>query len=101
MTELDAVGFAAVLAADADLEVGPRRPSLLDADLHQPADAVEIDHLEWVLGNDVVLHVMADERTVVVPTHAEPGLGEVVGAEREELRLLGDLVGDDASPGQL
>ena len=38
----------------------------------------------------------ADERAVVVAAHAERGLRQVVGAEAEELGILGDLIGDHA-----
>src|SRR5579884_3452668 len=90
VAELHRVRLAAVLAADADLQVRTRRPTLLHADLHQPADALEVDHLERVARHQVVLQVVADERAVVVAAHAETGLRQVVGAEAEELRLPGD-----------
>ena len=47
-----------------------------------------------------MFQIMADEAAVVVAAHAERGLGQVVGAEAEKLRLLGDLVGDDTRPRQ-
>ena len=37
----------------------------------------------------------------VVAADAEGGLGEVVGAEAEELGLFGDLVGGEGGAGQL
>src|SRR5262245_40177640 len=55
VTELDAVGVAAVLAADADLEVTACAAALLDADLHQPADTVKVDCLERIARHQVVL----------------------------------------------
>ena len=42
-------GLAAVLAADADLEVGARPPAQLAADLDQLADAVLVEHLERIV----------------------------------------------------
>src|SRR5262245_40346280 len=48
VAEFYAVGLAAVFAADADFEVAARGTSLLDAKLHQAADAVEVDRLERV-----------------------------------------------------
>ena len=44
--EVDGLRVAAVLAADADLQVGPGRASLPGRDLHQPADAVDVEALE-------------------------------------------------------
>jgi hypothetical protein len=46
MEEVDGVGIAAVLAADADLEVGPGGPAPFDADLDQFADALDVEGLE-------------------------------------------------------
>jgi len=37
----------------------------------------------------------------IVPAETERQLGEIVGAETEELRLLGDLVSPDGSPRRL
>ena len=48
MAEGDRVRIAAVLAADADLEVGPRLAAALGADAHELADAVPIDGDERV-----------------------------------------------------
>src|SRR5690242_8115468 len=61
VTELHRVWVAALLAADADLQIRSRRPALLDAYLHERADAVGVDGLEGIAGDDIVLHVVADE----------------------------------------
>src|SRR5258706_8618169 len=68
--EVDRVRIAAVLAADADLEVRPRGPALLDRDPDEPADAVPVNRLErgdpedtqvQVAGEEGALHVVARE----------------------------------------
>src|SRR5262245_62417968 len=78
----------------------PSLPAPLHADLHEPADPVKVDHLERVLADDVVLRVVADEGTVIVPAHAQTGLGQVVGAEAEEFRRGRGLVRPDRRPGE-
>src|SRR5688572_2566710 len=58
VTELDRARLAAVLAADADLEVRPGLPSLGDGHLHQPADALAVERLERVDRQDLHLDVL-------------------------------------------
>src|SRR2546421_12082400 len=43
VAETDRRRIAAVLAADPDLEVAPRRAAFLDGDLHQPPDAGRVE----------------------------------------------------------
>src|SRR3954470_10651277 len=88
MAERDRSGIAAVLAADADLEVLADLAAALDADPHQRADAVAVDRDERIAGQDAARGVDAEERRRVVAADAEGGLGQVVGAEREELGAL-------------
>src|SRR5471030_2926669 len=45
-TELDGRGVAAVLTADTELDVGPRRAPFGNRDRHQLADPVDIDLFE-------------------------------------------------------
>ena len=83
-----------MLAADADLEVGPRPPAALDADLDQLTDALLVEHGEGVGRQEVLLQVLRQELRHVVPAIAVRHLCEVVGPEREELGRLRDLIGD-------
>ncbi|MPL66381.1 hypothetical protein SDC9_12054 [bioreactor metagenome] len=105
MAELDALGLAAMFAADADLEIRPGRAAALDAQLHQFSDADLIDGHEGVLGEDGLsafllgLDVIGKEAPGVVPGKSKGHLGEIVGAEGEELRGLGDLIGEERRPG--
>ena len=48
MAERDGGGIAAVLAADADLEIGTRLAAARDADLDEFTDAVAIDRDERI-----------------------------------------------------
>src|SRR5712691_10744219 len=49
VTELHRRRLAAMLPADADLELGPRSPAELDRQLDELADALLIEHLERVV----------------------------------------------------
>ena len=49
MAQLDALGVAAMLAADAELELGVGLAPALDRDSHQAADAVGIELRERVV----------------------------------------------------
>src|SRR6266513_5576041 len=92
VTELYRRRLAAMLPADADLELGPRAPAQLDGQLDELADALLIEHLERVVPQDAVLHVERQEPAGVVARQAEGGLREVVRSKGEKLGVLGDLV---------
>src|SRR5262245_66464950 len=87
--------IAAMLAADAELEVAPHLASALGGDAHERADAGAVEGDERIGGENAARGVDAEEARRIVPADAERGLGEIVGAEREELRRLGDLVRDE------
>src|SRR6185503_15511995 len=97
MAERDRRRIAAVLTADPDLEPRPRLASALDGDAHHRADAVAVEDLERVRGNDLLLDVLGEEALLrVVARDAKDRLRQVIRSEREELGLRGDLVGDEA-----
>src|SRR3954453_16228385 len=92
MEEVDRLGIAAVLAADADLEVRPRLAGLVGRYLDQPPDALRVERLERAEAEDAEIDVTAEESALdVVAAETPAHLGEVVGAEGEELGGLGDL----------
>src|SRR3989304_53765 len=63
------LGVAAVLAADAPLQIGARLAPEADRHLHELADAALIDRGERILGENLLLQIL----------HQEPGLGVVAG----------------------
>ena len=93
MAELDRRGVAAVLAADAQAQVGTGGAAVGGSHLDQLAHADLIQVLERIALVDLVVVVSAQELGGVVTAEAEGHLGQVVGAEAEELGLLGDLAG--------
>ena len=72
---------------------------LLGGHLHQLADAFLIQHGKRILLEDSLLQVLGQELVDVVAREAEGRLRQVVGAEAEELGLLGDLSATRAARG--
>src|SRR4029453_15079044 len=92
----------AVLAADAELQLRLRLPPGPRAEPHEPADARLIYCLGRAADDDLRLDVAVEEAALdVVAREAERRLGEVVGAEREEVGVPGDSVRHQARPRQL
>jgi hypothetical protein len=75
---------------------------LLGCDAHQFADAVDIERDEGILFDDAFL--LVDSSGIgrgVVARNAEGGLGQVVGAEGEELGHFGNIAGPHGGARQL
>src|SRR3954454_16387093 len=70
VAERDRSRIAAVLAADADLEVLAHLAAPLDADPHQRADDVAVDRDERISRQDAARRVDAEERRRVVAADA-------------------------------
>ena len=80
-----------MLAADAELDVGPRPAAALRRHGDEFADALLVERDERIGRQDALGRVGAEERGRVVARDAERRLREVVGAEGEELGRFGDL----------
>ena len=91
-----------MLAADAELELGVGLAAALGPEVHELADAALVDRLERVALEQALLEVRRHHPALdVVTAEPERHLREVVGAEREEVGLFGDLVGADRRPRRL
>ena len=101
MAEFHRGGVAALLAADAQLDVGTGLAAEIRSHLHQAANAHLIELGEGIGLVDLVVVVAGQELAGVVTAEAEGHLGEVVGAEGEELGFLGDIVSSEGSAGDL
>src|SRR5665811_781361 len=92
MAELHARRLTAVLTADAQLDAGLHPTALLGGHAHQLAHAALVELLERVVLEKIGLQVVGEELALgVVAREAQGGLGEVVGAEAEEVGV-GELV---------
>ncbi len=86
-----------MLAADAHLEVGPRLAAPRHRGRDELAEALDVEHLERVVLQDAALVVERQELVLrILAGERERRLGQVVGAEREELGDLGQLPGAHA-----
>src|SRR5690606_2852389 len=98
VAELDRLGIATMLAANAALELLLDATSLLDSHLDQLANAVDVDRLERVDLQDVVPEVIGQERVDVVTAVPERHLRQVIRAKAEEVGERGDLVSGQSGP---
>ena len=93
VAELDGRRIAALLAADAELDVRAGLTAQLARHLDQTAHAGLIELGERIGLVDLAVIVGREELARVVAAEAEGHLRQVVRAEGEERGLLGDLVG--------
>src|SRR5262249_54986047 len=101
VAELNRAGVAAMLAADADLKLRVRLAAALFGHADELADAVAVEHREGIVLHHADLRVGLQELAAIVARKAEGRLSQVVGAEAEELGLLGNLVGNQSGARQL
>jgi hypothetical protein len=95
-------GIAAVLAADAELERPDRAAPEPRGHADHLADPGRVERLERRAVDDLELDVTGEDAALdVVAREPEGGLGQVVRAEREEVRVRRDEVGLEARPRQL
>jgi len=89
VAEDDAGRLAAMLAADTEFDLRSGLASFVAAHLDQLADAGLVDGDERVIGEDVLVDIKWQELARIVARQAVGGLGQVVGAEGEELCPMG------------
>ena len=89
-----------MLAADTHLDARTRCPTALGSDADQVADAVLVEADKGIGLEDALVHIGLQEPAGVVAADAEGGLGQVVGAEAEELGVFGQVGGAQCGAGQ-
>ncbi len=99
MAELNTAGIAAVLTADAQTQVGVGLAAVMGSHLDQLANADLIQVLERIALVDFGIIVSGQELSSIVTAEAEGHLGQVVGAEAEEVSFLGDFTGSQGCTG--
>ena len=70
-----------MFAANAELDVGPRRAAAIGGELDEFADALDIEADERIARVDALVDVSRQEARSIVSRHSQGGLGQVVGAE--------------------
>ena len=86
LAELDRRGIATVLAANAELDVGPCLAAAIHGDRDELPDPVDIDRDEGIDIEDALMLVVREEIRRIVAADTERGLRQVVRPEAEELR---------------
>src|SRR5437763_10574999 len=100
MAEPDRFRVAAMLAADAKLDIWAYAPPAFHCNRNHLANARGIDGHEWIALDQSALQIFAEERSRIVARHPQRGLGEIIRAETEKLRGLRELSGHKRGPGQ-
>src|ERR1700674_5889104 len=103
MTELYAVGVAAVLAANAYLQLVAGLAALFEAPAHEHSDTLSVEGLERVCAENsgfLLVHIVREEAAGVITGESHGGLRQIVGAEGEELRDFSDLPGQQSGTRQ-
>src|SRR5690242_20401730 len=101
MAELHRPRIATMFPTDPHLETGAGLSSFVDRHANQPPDSVLVQYLEWILGEDTLLHVRGKEPPRIVPAQPKGGLGQVVRPERKELGRSSDVTRHQRRPGKL
>src|SRR5438552_16135173 len=102
VAQFDARRIPAVLAADPDLQVLADSSTFLDAGAHELADALAVQGLERIEGEDPPFHEVQVELALrVVTAVPERRLREIVRPEGEELRVSGNRIGGECVPRKL
>src|ERR1019366_5895745 len=80
-----------MFTANPDLELFANLAAFLSGYLEKVPHALGVEYGERVRGPDLLLDVGVDDLAAVVAREPERGLRQIVGAEAEELSLLGDF----------
>ena len=90
---MDRGWVTAMFAADAELDVGPRFAAASTRGLDQFAHPFLIEASEWILSKQALADIAVYEASGVISADTERGLGQVIGAEADEVSNLGDIAG--------
>src|SRR5207302_9928320 len=101
LAKADRRRVAAMLAANAELQPLAGGPSAFDGEAHHLADPLGIERHERVVLEDPEPLIDPREACRVVARQTEDRLGQIVRAEAEEFRRLGDFAGAQCCARQL
>ena len=92
VAELHGARLAAMLPADAHLQLRADAPTGRYGKSNQLANPVPVKHLERIVGKYTTIYVIGKESAGVVAAEAEGRLRQIIGSKRKELGLRCDLV---------
>ena len=99
MAEADRTRIAALLAADADLQIRVGGTAQVDAHLHQHTDALDVEGFKGIVVEDPGVGVERQELVFrILAREGVDGLGQIVGTEGEELGQFGQIAGAGTGP---
>ena len=101
LEEVDRFRIAPVLAADAAFQFPFYRPAAVHRLFDQLADTCDVHALERVFLQQVFLQVFGHETADIIPAVAQGHLGQIIGAETEEVGVHGNVVSGNGGPGNL
>ena len=102
MAEANAGRVSTMLAANANAHPRTGRPAFPHGQFQQAPHTRDVQRLEGVVGQDAPVEITDKEVLLrVVPAEPKGHLGQVVGAEGEELGHLGDFPGREGRPWHL
>ena len=84
-----------MLTANAYFQVFLGRTTFVNTDFYELANAILIDGLERVTFKNSPFQVIPEERSRIITAKAQRQLGQVVGAEREEICFGGNFIGSE------
>ena len=93
MAETNRVGVSAMLSADAKLEFFAGLAPPFCRNLNELAHAFDIERHKRIARDHALAQIVVQEHAGIVAANADGGLRQIVGAEGEELRRLGDVAG--------
>ncbi|MPL94795.1 hypothetical protein SDC9_40953 [bioreactor metagenome] len=99
--EGDRFGVAAMLAADRNRHVGARALAPRGTDQQQLPHPLDVEDVERILGKDPLVDIGRHEAPGIVARQAIGHLRQVIGAEGQEMRVLGDLARPQRGPRRL
>ena len=88
-----------MFAADAYFEFGFNTTAFFNAHADELADTFLVENFKWIGLDDAVFFVEFQELGCIIARETEGHLGEVIGAEREEVCNSSDLVGGKSRTG--
>src|SRR5258708_1267773 len=97
---MDRGWVAAMLTADAKLDIGTGLAAAFGSDLHQLTDPIRVKGHERISGENALALIGLDETRGIVAAETEGGLCEIIGAETEESGILADLASQQGCPRQ-